>query len=48
MKSRPPIEGLSVLDLLRPTLWMAAAAFAAGFGGYLVIGLKALQAAAPL
>jgi len=33
------------LDMIRPVLWMAAAAFAAGFGGYLMIGLKAVHAA---
>jgi len=25
------------LSMLRPVLWLAAAAFAAGFGGYLVM-----------
>jgi hypothetical protein len=44
----PSPTGPSPLDLLRPTLWLAAAAFAAGFGGYLMIGLKAVQAAAPV
>lgn len=33
------------LDMIRPVLWMAAAGFAAGFGGYLMIGLKAVHAA---
>lgn len=47
MKSPSPISQ-SPLDMLRPVLWMAAAAFAAGFGGYLMVGLKALQAAAPV
>ncbi len=37
--------GQTPLDMIRPVLWMAAAAFAAGFGGYLVIGLKAVHAA---
>lgn len=37
--------GQTPLDMLRPVLWMAAAAFAAGFGGYLMIGLKAVHAA---
>jgi hypothetical protein len=40
MKSHPPI-GPSPLDMIRPVLWMAAGAFAAGFGGYLVLGLRA-------
>lgn len=44
MKSHPPV-GQSPLDMLRPVLWMAAAAFVAGFGGYLMIGLKAVHAA---
>jgi hypothetical protein len=26
------------LAMLRPMLWLAAAAFAAGFGGYLALG----------
>lgn len=34
------------LDMIRPVLWMAAAAFATGFGGYLMLGLKAVHAAA--
>ena len=48
MKPRSTIQELSFLDMLRPTLWMAAAAFTAGFGGYLALGLKAVQEAAPL
>lgn len=44
MTSQSPIKEMSVLALLRPTLWMAAAGFAAGFGGYLLIGVKAVQA----
>jgi hypothetical protein len=31
------------LDMVRPVLWMAAAAFAAGFGGYLMLGLRAIH-----
>ena len=42
MKSHPPV-GQSPLDMIRPVLWMAAAAFAAGFGGYLVLGLRAIH-----
>lgn len=44
MKAQPPI-GQTPLDMLRPVLWMAAAAFAAGFGGYLMLGLRAMRAA---
>lgn len=29
------------LSMLRPVLWLAAAAFAAGFGGYLVVASSA-------
>ncbi|HWU79825.1 MAG TPA: hypothetical protein VN158_07140 [Caulobacter sp.] len=43
MKSHPPI-GQSPLDMIRPVPWMAAGAFAAGFGGYLVLGLRAVHA----
>jgi hypothetical protein len=43
MKSHPPI-GQSPFDMIRPVLWMAAGAFAAGFGGYLVLGLRAVHA----
>lgn len=39
--------GQTPLDMIRPVLWMAAAAFAAGFGGYMVLGLKAVHAAQP-
>lgn len=48
MKPRSTIEELPFLSLLRPTLWMAALGFAAGFGGYLAVSLKTLQAVAPL
>ncbi|NQE62223.1 hypothetical protein [Caulobacter sp. RHG1] len=44
MKSQPPM-GQTPLDMIRPVLWMAAAAFATGFGGYLILGLKAAQVA---
>ena len=44
MRSQPPI-GQTPLDMIRPVLWVAAAAFVAGFGGYLVLGLRALRAA---
>ncbi|WP_304273668.1 hypothetical protein [Caulobacter segnis] len=30
------------LELVRPLLWLAAAAFAAGFGGYLAVAGRAL------
>ncbi|ADG12573.1 hypothetical protein [Caulobacter segnis] len=39
----PSSKGQSPLDMLRPTLWLAAAAFAAGFGGYLAVAIKAAQ-----
>lgn len=42
LKSQSP-TGQTPLDMIRPVLWMAAAAFAAGFGGYLVLGLRAIQ-----
>jgi hypothetical protein len=42
VKSQSPI-GQTPLDMLRPVLWTAAAAFAAGFGGYLVLGLRAMR-----
>lgn len=42
VKSQSP-TGQTPLDMIRPVLWMAAAAFAAGFGGYLVLGLRAIQ-----
>lgn len=45
MKSQSQTPGQTPLDMIRPVLWMAAAAFAAGFGGYLVLGLKAVQVA---
>ena len=35
--------GQSPLAMFRPVLWLAAAAFAAGFGGYLILGLRALN-----
>lgn len=44
MKSQIP-TGQTPLDMIRPVLWMAAAAFATGFGGYLLLGLKAAQVA---
>jgi hypothetical protein len=44
MKSQPPI-GQSPFDLIRPVLWMAAAGFAAGFGGYMALGLRAVHPA---
>lgn len=40
----PSSKGQSPLDMLRPTLWLAAAAFATGFGGYLAIAIKAARA----
>ena len=30
------------LPLIRPMLWLAATAFAIGFGGYLLVGLGGL------
>jgi hypothetical protein len=42
MNVQPPLEQ-SPLGMLRPVLWVAAAAFAAGFGGYMVLGLRALN-----
>lgn len=44
MKSQSP-TGQTPLGMLRPVLWMAAIAFAAGFGGYLALGLRAVHAA---
>lgn len=44
MKSHPPI-GQTPLDMIRPVLWMAALAFAVGFGGYLMLGLRAIHPA---
>lgn len=41
MNAQPPLRQ-SPLGMLRPMLWLAAAAFAAGFGGYLFLGLHAL------
>ncbi|MFT4251872.1 MAG: hypothetical protein QM608_05270 [Caulobacter sp.] len=34
MNAPPP------MPLVRPMLWLAAAAFATGFGGYLLVGLS--------
>jgi hypothetical protein len=42
MNIQPPI-GQSPLGMFRPVLWLAAAAFAAGFGGYLFLGLRAIN-----
>jgi len=33
--------GQSPLAMFRPVLWLAAVAFALGFGGYLLLGLHA-------
>jgi hypothetical protein len=38
----PPL-GQSPLSMFRPVLWLAAAAFAAGFGGYMILGLRAIN-----
>ncbi|WP_240903433.1 hypothetical protein [Caulobacter sp. 602-2] len=35
------MEAPRPLPLIRPMLWLAAAAFTAGFGGYLLMGLGA-------
>ncbi|AZS23231.1 MULTISPECIES: hypothetical protein [unclassified Caulobacter] len=35
--------GQTPLDMIRPILWTAAAAFAVGFGGYLMLGLRAMR-----
>ena len=32
-----PMNARGPFSMFRPVLWLAAAAFAAGFGGYLVI-----------
>jgi len=45
MKSHPPAVE-TPLDMIRPVLWMAAAAFAAGFGGYLMLGLRVIHPSA--
>lgn len=42
MDMQPPL-GQSPLAMFRPVLWLAAAAFAAGFGGYLMLGLRAIN-----
>jgi len=42
MNVQPPL-GQSPLAMFRPVLWLAAAAFAAGFGGYLLLGLRAVN-----
>lgn len=42
MKSQSP-TGQTPLDMIRPILWTAAAAFAVGFGGYLMLGLRAMH-----
>lgn len=42
MKSQSPIDQ-TPLDMIRPILWTAAAAFVTGFGGYLVLGLRTLH-----
>ena len=39
----PSPTGQTPLDMVRPILWTAAAAFAAGFGGYLMLGLRAMR-----
>ena len=36
-----PMEAPRPLPMIRPMLWLAAAAFTAGFGGYLLVGLGA-------
>lgn len=36
----PPLAKRSSLELVRPLLWVAAAAFTAGFGGYLALAAK--------
>lgn len=47
MNVQPPLGqsplGQSPLGMFRPVLWLAAAAFAAGFGGYMILGLRALN-----
>ena len=42
MNVQPPL-GQSPLGMFRPVLWLAAAAFAAGFGGYMILGLRAIN-----
>lgn len=42
MNVQPPLEQ-SPLAMIRPVLWVAATAFAAGFGGYLFLGLNAIN-----
>ena len=44
MKAHPPIAG-SPLGLFRPVLWLAAAGFAAGFGGYMALGFRVIHPA---
>ncbi len=42
MNIQPPLEH-SPLGMFRPVLWLAAAAFAAGFGGYMILGLRVIN-----
>ncbi|WP_236634247.1 hypothetical protein [Caulobacter sp. X] len=37
----PRLAERSCLELVRPLLWLAAAAFTAGFGGYLAVAGRA-------
>lgn len=42
MNVQPPLEH-SPLAMFRPVLWLAVAAFTAGFGGYMILGLRAIN-----
>lgn len=42
MNVQPPLEQ-SPLAMFRPVLWLAVAAFTAGFGGYMILGLRAIN-----
>lgn len=37
----PRLAERPTLELVRPMLWLAAAAFTAGFGGYLALAARA-------
>lgn len=47
MNVQPPFgqspAGPSPLGIFRPILWLAAAAFVTGFGGYMILGLRAIN-----
>lgn len=50
MKAQPSLGAApaSTMDIIRPVLWLAAAAFATGFGGYLMLVPHAIRPVANL